>query len=549
MVFNTGKDEAIAKAVLADLENHRKIRNNYKSNQQEALDYFCPRRGNLDDMVTKGDKRGNHLYNSVGVQALSDWVAGYMGNHITASEPWFDLNPAMLAMPEWLITDRVADYFQRTTPAMFTLLSNTNFYTEMPNLLKDGGSWGTAVQDIEYDKKIIYRTMHPRESYIIPDKRNSPNGYMREWSLEAVNAVDEFSLENLSDSFQQVWKQDNKDPYLKDTYVLGYYHKSHPIAQLITPRPDREYVLLTIQKNNTHLVKIEYRDRLLPIWRPEYETDEIYGRSPAMNATKDAKMGNEFSQADIGAAQLSVQPMMNVHKKNRHLNQFRPWGEHIFDNPNEKTTPVSNGINYPIGVDREDRLARAVQDHFSIPLFKFLTSFAEREMTAREVVERKGEQVRLISTQLNSLNMTLNDSIEITFGLGFKNNLIPTDVPQELVDFTKGSLDIARMIDYTGPLAMIQKTLFRTQSTDFALERLAVKAQLGGPDILDVVDWDKSAREDLKADGFPVRHLADPRAIAAIRAQRAEQQAIAQQMAMRESEAKVLKDTKHLQTA
>jgi len=546
-IFNTERDKQISKAVISDFSNNKKIRENYKSNQQTALDLFCPRRGSLDDMVTQGDARGTKLWNSVGIQALNDWVAGYMGNHITAAEPWFNIDPALIGIDQ--VSDEISDYFQRATAAMFTLLSNTNFYIELPRFLKDGGSWGTAVGDVEFENgEIVYRTMHPRESYLIPDKRGYPSSYMREFQLEAINAVEEYGLDKMPQTFQTIWNQETQDPYLKSDFITGFYQKDHPVAQLAVPRPNRNYILLTVMKSEETLVDMSFRDRLLPIWRPSFESDEIYGRSPAMSAARDAEMGNDFSQADIGAAQLSVQPMMNVHKKNQGLNEFRPWGEHIFDSINEKTTPVTSGINYPIGVDREERLERAVQDHFKISLFKFLTSFSEREMTAREVIERKGEQVRMISTELNSLNPVLNDLIEITFDLGLKNGMIPQDVPQELVDLTKGELNVSKIIDYTGPLAMIQKALFRTQSTDFALERLAVKAEFD-PTVIDVVDWTKSAREDLKSDGFSVKHLLDPAAVKDLRAARAEKEQLVENMAVAESQAQILKDTKHLQTA
>ncbi|MCH8311102.1 MAG: hypothetical protein IIB17_11495, partial [Chloroflexi bacterium] len=429
------------------------------------------------------------------------------------------------------------------------LLSNTDFYIELPRFLADGGTGGTAVGDQDFENgKIVYRTMHPRESFLISDKRHKPVGYMRNWMMESWNLVNEFKLENLSPAFQQQWKDENRDPYLKHEFVMGYYPKDHPVAQLAVPRPNREYILLTVMKKDEHLVAMDFRNRLLPIWRPSYESDWVYGWSPAMDALKDAKGGNIFSQADEGAAQLAVQPMMNVHKKNKGLNEFRPWGEHIFDNPNEKTTPVTTGINYPIGVDREDRLALAVQMHFKIPIFKFLTQFVEREMSATEVIERKGEQVRLLSTELNSLNSPLSTMMEKTFELGVKNGMIPDDIPQELVDITEGSLDIARMIDYTGPLAMIQKTLFRTQSEDFALQRLGIKAQLN-PEVLDVVKWTANARRGLKDDGFPVADIATDEEITAIRDERAEKQQLVEDMAVSESQAQVLKDTKHLQEA
>jgi|GEM_PF-3761748 len=549
MIFDPQKDRSIAKAVLADFNNNQKIREEYKVSQQEALDYFCPRRGNLDDMVSQGDKRGTTLYNSIGVQALKDWVDGYMGNHITSSEPWFNLNPAYIAIKTGNVSDEIAKYFQEATKAMFTLLSNTNYYIELPRFLKDGGSWGTAVGDVEFENgKIVYRTMHPRESFLISDKRHNPVGYMRHWNMEAWNMINEFGLKNLPMTFQDSWKQAGRDPYAKSDFVMGYYPKDHPVAQLAVPRPNRPFVLLTVMKKDEHLVDMSFRDRLLPIWRPSYESDEIYGRSPAMDALKEAKMGNVFSQADQGAAQLAVQPMMNVHKKNKGMNQYRPWGEHIFDNPNEKTSPVSTGINLPHGIDREERLARAVQDHFKIPIFKFLTNYVEREMSATEVIERKGEQVRLLSTELNSLNPVLNEQIEMTFVLGLKNNLLPDNIPQELIDATEGKLDIARMIDYTGPLALIQKTLFRTQTTDFALERLAKKAQLN-PEVLDVVKWTENARRDLKADGFPVDDIASEREIQKIRDARAAKQQMIEDQAMAESQAEILNKTRHLQPA
>ena len=163
-----------------------------------------------------------------------------------------------------------------------------------------------------------------------------------------------------------------------------------------------------------------------------------------------------------------------------------------------------------------------IQRFFYVDLFLMLVSSDTRDMTAREVVERHEEKMLMLGPVLERLeNELLDPLIERVFAIMDRMGLIPQP-PEDL----GGKL---LQVEYISILAQAQRMVGIE-----GIERLAgfvgAYAPLK-PEVLDKVDFDEAIDQYAKKLGVPAAVIVSDENVAAIREQRAQQQAQMEQMA------------------
>jgi hypothetical protein len=179
-------------------------------------------------------------------------------------------------------------------------------------------------------------------------------------------------------------------------------------------------------------------------------SNEVYGRSPAMNALPDTKMLNTMSKVSIKAAQKQIDPPLMVPDDGFILPiRTVPGGLNFYrSGTRERIEPLNIGSNQPLGLQMEDQRRKAIRENFFVDQ---LMTVGNQNMTATEVLQRTEEKMRLLGPVLGRLQSELlQPLITRSFNLLFKNNKLPP-IPEEL-----GDQDIE--IEYVSPLAKAQKT-------------------------------------------------------------------------------------------
>ena len=254
-----------------------------------------------------------------------------------------------------------------------------------------------------------------------------------------------------------------------------------------------------------------------PFAVPRYlkSSNEIYGRSPAMNALPDVKMLNVMSKTSIKAAQKQIDPpllvpddgfIMPVKTMPGGLNYYRAGSR-------DRIEPLNIGANNPVGIQMEEQRRDAIRQNFFVDQ---LLSVQGTNMTATEVIQRNEERMRVLGPVLGRLQSELLQPL-ITRSF---NILLRQKKFKEIPSFL-GNQNIE--IEYVSPLAKAQKTgelqaLMRGIEVMGSLQNVAP--------VMDYLDTDNLVMYIKDVLGIPAKILKSKNEVNKIRQ---EQQAMQQQ--------------------
>jgi hypothetical protein len=227
----------------------------------------------------------------------------------------------------------------------------------------------------------------------------------------------------------------------------------------------------------------------------------------------------------LRAGQMAVAPWLNIPEHMRGNVRIQPDGYNYYENPDMIIRPGQTGIDFPIGIDREERLQKLIEDKYRVEFFLVLAR-AEREMTATEIMERQSEKAVLMGPQVDRLvNEGLVKVFNIVSEIEDKAGRLPP--PPPILQELGGRINIR----FVGPLAQAQERLFKMQPVRQAINELAPLAAIK-PEVLDRVNWGELAEHILENSSFPQKLILTDEEVAEIQEARAKQQQAQQMMEM-----------------
>ncbi len=238
---------------------------------------------------------------------------------------------------------------------------------------------------------------------------------------------------------------------------------------------------------------------------------------------------NQVSKDLLSAAHLAVSPAVNVPEEMRGHVRITPKGYNYYEDPSRIITPIVSGVDFPFGVDREEKLIKSIEDKYRVRFFLTFQDL-EREATAYEIAERKGEQATLMGPQVDQLYREgIKPVFDIMHGIEDRARRLPP-VPEIILEYQKLlKSPLSLNINLAGPLAQAQKRLFKMQPIKNAINELAPMAQIF-PEVLDRVNADEMAEAILESANFPQHLIRSDEEVIAIRAEK--QRVLEQQKAM-----------------
>ena len=533
----------LGEKILLHQKQMQEVREFYEDRDYEVARFVNPRRELLKDSQRfddKGEARGRQAWSGIPNSALNIWADGMQGHMVSQSLRWFK---SMLSIPRLNEIDEVQRYLQQYDEAMYGEFNGSNFYAVLGEWFRDAGSVGTATLYTEEDianKSAVHTPIHLREILISEDKFGNVDTVHRKFFLTARQAVDKFGVEKLHPT---IVKNAEEHPETKHEFIHAVFPNTErmygsllaenkPIASVYLQKEGKPGV-----EDSLVVKKSGYDINPYAVWRLRKNSDEIYGYSPAHDAMVSIKGLNQMEKTLLGAAQLHVEPAMNVPEAMRGRTQIRPRGKNYFEKGGDTISTISNQGNFPIGIDREERMQRVIEDKYRVEFFMIL-SRAEREMTATEIMERQSEKAVLLGPQVDRLiKEGLEKTFDVVSDIAEKAGRLP-EPPQILIDTIeeiKAEGNRAAKIDirFTGPLAQAQDRLFKMQPIKNGLNELA-QASVLYPEVLDKVDPERLAERILDTTNFPqdvmrtdteLKAFQDARAAAQAQAQAQEQAA------------------------
>ena len=489
------------------LKQLEEIKEPYAKRDYDVARFVNPRRELIMDSQRfdeKGDARGKDAYSGVPASALAVWADGMQGHMVSQSLRWFKS-----VMGDYKLNriDEVQQYLQEYDEAMYGEFNRSNFYSILGEWFRDAGSVGTATLYTEEDLSkgnAVHTPIHLREIFISEDRYGKVDTVFRKFFLTAKQAVDQFGEDMLADD---IVKNAQEHPEKRHEFVHAVFPNTDRMfgSLLAKDKPWKSVYMQSspnVKKPDQYVVRESgYDINPYAVWRLRKNSDEIYGYSPAHDVMVTIKKDQQFSKTLLEAAHLAVKPALNVPEYMRGRTRISPNGHNYYERGGDVIKPVQNMGNFPIGIDREERMQKFIEDAYRVEFFMIL-SRAEREMTATEIMERQAEKSVLLGPQVDRLIQEgLIKTFDIVSDIADRAGRLP-EPPQILVDLIEAGGNRKIDIRFTGPLAQAQARLFQMQPIKNGLNELA-QASVLYPQVLDKIDADRLAERILDSTNFP----------------------------------------------
>ena len=490
-------------------------RSTWESHWQEVADYMMPRKADITKTRSKGDKRGQLIFDSSPLQAVELLASSLHGMMTNPSSAWFTLKFKDANMDQ---QDEGKIWLEAATEVMYTAFNRSNFQQEIFELYHDLITFGTASMFIQEDEEDLlkFSTRHINEIYIAEDEKGRIDTVYRKFSLSSRALVQKFGTA-VSDDIKILAE---KDPYQE----IEILHCVYPRADFNPNLKDKENMpfesVYMEYKGGNELSVSGFKE--FPFVCPRYlkASHEIYGRSPAMTALPDVKMLNEMCKTTIKAAQKQVDPPLLV-PDDGFLLPVRtvPGGLNFYrSGTRDRIEPLNIGANNPLGLNMEQQRRDAIRDIFYVNQLQLQQG---PQMTATEVIQRNEEKMRLLGPVLGRLQSELlKPLIDRAFNILLRKGAFP-----QAPDFLSGQ-DID--IEYVSPLAKAQKST-DLSSINRAMEMLGGLANVAP--VFDYIDFDALVKHIADVVGLPQKLLKMQSQVNAEREKQAAQAAEQQQMA------------------
>lgn len=506
-----------AKMILERFASLRTERQNWESHWQDVADYMLPRKADITKKRTRGDKRHELIYDGTATHALELLAASLHGMLTNTVSPWFYLKYKNEELNQ---EDEAIEWLEDCTRVLNQAFNRSNFQQEIFELYHDLIAFGTAGLFIteDEDNELRFKNIHISEIFITEDAKGNVDSLTRQFKMTAKNIYTAFPDTDLPEELK---KKFSKDPYANVSII----HSVYPSQEYA----GKKFVSCYVHEESGFLLS-EKGFNEFPYAVPRYlkSSNEIYGRSPAMNALPDVKMLNLMSKTSIKAAQKQIDPplmvpddgfMMPIRTVPGGLNYYRAGTR-------ERIEPLNIGANNPVGIQMEEQRRDAIRQNFFVDQ---LISVQGPQMTATEVIQRNEEKMRILGPVLGRLQSELlQPLITRCFNILLRNKKFK-DIPDFL-----GNQNIE--IEYVSPLAKAQKTgelqaLMRGIEIMGSLQNVAP--------VMDYLDTDNLVMHIKDVLGIPAKILKSKGQVQQIRQEQAQQMAQQQQMQQQMQEAEI----------
>ena len=442
-------------------------RSNYEAHCQDIAQVVSPRKIDFVGNVTPGDKRMQRVYDPTGIHANELLAAGLHGLATNPATKWFSLRMVgqKIQNQEGESIDvnedeHVLEYLSDVEELMWQRLyqPGTNFTTALHECYLDLGAFGTSILFVGQrdDGGLMFECRSLAECLIAEN---------HEGRIDTVMRKTEYTV-------RQMWQmrktKKNPDGWELSDVVKTKYQDKHfddkvVVIHAVYPRVERDptkrgadnmpWASCYFELETMHELEMGgFPEFPYLVARWSKYGGELYGRSPAMTALPDIKMLQAMELAKIKLLQKVADPPMWLRD----------------DGVVGGTRTVPGGINYWRGNPNDGVMLQPVslqgiqalvQDQEIIRQRILRTFFADimrmndvnqKNMTAFEVAQRVGEQMRLLGPLVGRLESEmLGPLVERVFGILTRQGLLP-DAPETIqgADFS---------VEYVSPIATAQK--------------------------------------------------------------------------------------------
>lgn len=496
---------------------------------RELSDFTRPRSTRFTaSEVNRGDRRNSRIIDPAAVMAARTLSSGMMSGITSPARPWF-----RLATPDRDLMDYgpVKLWLETVEQRMNEVFNRSNLYQSLPLMYEDLGTFATGAMAVVADPQRVIRTVpFPTGSFYIANGADlSVDTAVREFSMTVRQVITEFGMDAVSDTVKSQWNSGQYGQWVNVVHAV-YPNLDRQTGKLEAKHKAYKSVYYEANSTNDKLLRESGYDEF-PIMAPRWEVngEDVYGSScPGMVALgsvkalqllqrRKAQMIDKITNPPLQApASIKSQRISTIPGGINYLpmadvnNQIKP----LFQIP-------ANGTN---GLLEDIQDTRQIIDHaYFVDLFRMMQTVNTRSMPVEAVAEMREEKLLMLGPVLQRLDSELLDKlINRTFSVMAENNLLPVP-PDEMQG-------MQLKVEYISVMAQAQKAIGVSSIERF----IGFTSGIGQfkPDALDKINVDETIDAYAASIGVPPSVVATNEQVAQIREQRAQQQAMAQQMQM-----------------
>jgi hypothetical protein len=482
--------------------------------------YYLSRKAYIQRTKNMGDKLPIDIYDSTGILSNAYFAAGMQAYMSGAQTRWFAIG---IRNRLFMNSKPVLDYLRDTEDVLYAMINSSNFYEEDVEGYLGHGSIGIDILYGEEDLAngtINFDSLNIENVIILCDALGKTNRAYIEYEFNAEQAIGKFGKGPVGLKVNECYEKSDfstKFKYLFCVYPREVYDQGKKDAK------NMSYAALWIDRERKQEVR-EGGYRRFPFFVSRFAKSkgDPYAYSPGMNVLADTQMINEMEHTNILAGQNAVAPALEIPDEAflKPYN-FNPRGRNIKNAgyPNEHIVPINMGGNVKIGLDYVQYKQGKIQQAFYNDLFLAIEQIGK--MTATEVSIRNNQRMQLLGSAIgNVMRGKLSPVIEWAYDVAARNGKLPK-LPPELAneEYT---------IEYISPLARAQKSLELNNLT----QAMQIIASFGSvePSVFDKIDFDELVDYTAEITNITPKVIRSDDEVEDIRSNRAQQQAMQQQI-------------------
>lgn len=496
---------------------------NFRILWQDLADYILPRKSNILSLKSAGSKQTERLFDSTAIHA-NELLAASMATSLTPSNArWFYLKTRDPGLNE---DDAVKEWLEDCSDRMDRVIHQSNFASEVNECRVEFGCFGIAALfceekplSVEGFSGINFKSFSVGEYVISEDYAGRVNMIIRKFELPAVEAMRKFKKnvgEKVAKAAASSNDRDKLFPFLwavmpmEDWRSASRKKKVLPYASCYVNLSEKSL----IQEGGYHEFPV-----MVPRWAKA--SNEVYGRGPGFTALPDVRTLNKAIELDLRAWAKAIDPPLLV-KDGGVIGSVRVTPSGItYVRQLDQIKTLESTSKFDVTQIKVNDLRSSIRRIFFSDQLQLQES---PKMTASEVYVRYELMQRILGPTLGrEESEELSPLIERVFGIMSRGGAFRE--PPDALKQRSGEdlLDV----EYEGPMARAQRLGELNALQKFYSFVGPISAVQ--PEVLDIVDTDKAAREVADVTGVPAKIIRDEDQVKAIRQQRGEAKAKADQ--------------------
>jgi hypothetical protein len=421
---------------------------------RELSESIMPRRGNFlgrSHRADRGGKRNPKLLDATAMLAARTLASGLMSGLTSPARPWFRLglgSPALSAVPE------VRAWLDDAQGRMFRVFARSNLYNALAIAYEELAVFGTAALVVLEDAREIVRAypLSAGEYWLAASDRLTVNTLYRTLGMTPFQLVERFGRDAVSS-------------VVRERYDRGEWDREVEVVHAIEPNEGRDVACAGARDMpfrsvwyertgaNDNLLSVggfEEFPALCPRWH--LSGNDVYGRSPGMDALPDAKTLQRMQLRFAETLDKMVNPPMVASPvlRGAAASSTPAAITYVAETEGVGFKPAYQ-INPPLAEFSAAIAARqqAVRAAFHADLFLMATELQEVR-TATEIAERRAEKLVMLGPVLERLH---DDLLEPLIGRVFQIMTRAGQIPPP----PYAQLDGLRLQpEYVSPMAALQ---------------------------------------------------------------------------------------------